>query len=115
MEIFRFFVGRRTGPLTRKSFVLARSMSSLQTFSSAVTFFEVRVMRILWIFGWSPCDVFLASWKDILMVVVSVGAGRRFLVVNVARLDHDYVICVSVKLIVLQLLCISATSVCLTR
>ncbi len=66
MEILRFLVGRRTGPLTRKSFVFARSMSSLHTFSSAVTFLEVRVIRILWILGWSPCDVFFGSWNDML-------------------------------------------------
>ena len=40
----------RTGPLTRKSFDFARSISSWQTFSSDCTFREVKVMRILWIF-----------------------------------------------------------------
>jgi hypothetical protein len=43
-------VGRRTGPLTRRSFDLARSISSEQTFSREATLREVRVMRILWIF-----------------------------------------------------------------
>src|SRR6186713_3377630 len=47
---FRLLVGRRTGPLTRRSFVLARSMSSVQTFSRDLTLRDVRVMRILWIF-----------------------------------------------------------------
>ena len=51
VEILRFLVGRRTGPFTRSSLVLALSMSSLQTFSSADTLREVKVMRILWIFG----------------------------------------------------------------
>ena len=40
---FRLFVGRRTGPLTRKSLDFARSMSSWQTFSRDCTFREVRV------------------------------------------------------------------------
>jgi len=46
----RCFVGRRTGPFTRRSFVLARSMSSEQTFSRDLTLRLVRVMRILCIF-----------------------------------------------------------------
>ena len=78
VEILRFLVGRRTGPFTRSSFVLARSMSSLQTFSSAETLREVRVIRILWIFGWSSCDVFFGSWNDILAAVrfvTGVGVG----------------------------------------
>lgn len=45
---FKPLVGRRTGPLTRRSLVFARSMSSWQTFSSDDTFLLVRVMRILW-------------------------------------------------------------------
>jgi hypothetical protein len=47
---FRVFVGRRTGPLTRRFLDLARSRSSVHTFSSEVTLREVSVMRILWIF-----------------------------------------------------------------
>lgn len=50
MVILRVFVGRRTGPLTRRSLPLARSMSSEQTFSRDWTLREVRVMRILWVF-----------------------------------------------------------------
>src|ERR1700753_2462479 len=46
----RFLVGRRTGPFTRRSLLLARSMSSVQTFSRDLTLREVRVMRILWTF-----------------------------------------------------------------
>ena len=61
----RFLVGRRTGPLTRRSFVFARSISSLLTFSSDWTLREVRVMRILWILGASPW-AFL-SWKDMIV------------------------------------------------
>ena len=68
VEILRFLVGRRTGPLTRRSLLLARSMSSLQTFSRDCTLREVRVMRILWIFGASWAEVFLGSWKDMLAV-----------------------------------------------
>ena len=49
--ILRFLVGMRTGPLTRSSLLLARSISSLQTFSSDATLRLVRVMRILWILG----------------------------------------------------------------
>lgn len=48
--IFKVLVGRRTGPLTRRSLDLARSMSSWQTFSREATLREVRVMRILWVF-----------------------------------------------------------------
>ena len=84
VEILRFLVGRRTGPLTRKSFVLARSMSSLHTFSSDETLRDVSVMRILWIFGWSSCDVFFGSWNDILAVVVSCSEVRRLI-----DPDHD--------------------------
>ena len=40
----RCFVGRRTGPLTRKSLPLARSMSSWQTFSRLWTLRLVRVL-----------------------------------------------------------------------
>ena len=47
---FKDLVGKRTGPLTRRSLVLARSISSWQTFSRDCTLREVRVMRILWIF-----------------------------------------------------------------
>jgi hypothetical protein len=47
-------VGRRTGPFTRRSLALARSTSSVQTFSMDLTLREVRVMRILWTFGPSP-------------------------------------------------------------
>ena len=47
---FKLLVGNRTGPLTRRSLDLARSISSWHTFSSDWTFREVRVMRILWIF-----------------------------------------------------------------
>lgn len=50
----RTLVGRRTGPLTRSSLFLARSISSWQTFSSDLTLREVRVIRILWILGPSP-------------------------------------------------------------
>jgi hypothetical protein len=46
----RVLVGRRTGPLTRRSLPLARSMSSWQTFSRDWTLREVKVMRILWVF-----------------------------------------------------------------
>ena len=48
--ILRHLVGRRTGPLTRRSLFLARSRSSLETFSSDLTLREDRVMRILWTF-----------------------------------------------------------------
>ncbi len=48
--IFRLLVGRRMGPLTRRSLDFARSISSWQTFSSDCTLREVREMRILWIF-----------------------------------------------------------------
>ena len=48
--ILRIWVGRRTGPLTRRSLPLARSRSSEETFSRAWTLLEVRVMRILWTF-----------------------------------------------------------------
>ena len=48
--ILRVLVGRRTGPLTRRSLFLARSRSSVETFSSDLTFREERVMRILWDF-----------------------------------------------------------------
>jgi hypothetical protein len=44
---FKVLVGRRTGPLTRRSLDLARSMSSWQTFSREATFRLVRVIRIL--------------------------------------------------------------------
>ena len=47
---FRCLVGRRTGPLTRRSFERARSISSLHTFSSDLTLRDVNVMRIRWIF-----------------------------------------------------------------
>lgn len=81
VEILRFLVGRRTGPFTRNSFVLALSMSSLQTFSKAETLREVRVMRILWIFGESCCDDFFGSWNDILMAdVVAKQASSEFAV-----------------------------------
>src|ERR1022692_2617150 len=40
----RVLVGRRTGPLTRSSLPLARSMSSWQTFSRDWTLREVRVI-----------------------------------------------------------------------
>lgn len=50
MVILSVWVGRRTGPLARRSLLLARSMISLQTFSRMLTFLEVRVMRILWLF-----------------------------------------------------------------
>ena len=69
VEILRFLVGRRTGPLTRRSLLLARSMSSEHTFSRAETLRDVRVMRILWILGASICT-FLLSWYDILTVVL---------------------------------------------
>ena len=46
----RVLVGRRTGPLTRRSLVFARSMSSWHTFSRDATFRLVRVIRILWVF-----------------------------------------------------------------
>lgn len=36
------------GPFRRKSFDLARSMSSEQTFSRDLTFLEVKVILILW-------------------------------------------------------------------
>jgi len=42
--ILRVLVGMRTGPLTRRSLFLARSMSSWQTFSRDWTLREVRVM-----------------------------------------------------------------------
>jgi hypothetical protein len=45
--ILRVLVGKRTGPLTRRSLDLARSMSSWHTFSREATFLLVRVMRIL--------------------------------------------------------------------
>lgn len=48
--ILRILVGSRTGPLTRRFLDLARSRSSVQTFSSDCTFRDVSVMRILWIF-----------------------------------------------------------------
>lgn len=48
--IFKVFVGSLTGPLTRRSFPLARSINSWQTFSRDATFLDVRVMRILWVF-----------------------------------------------------------------
>ena len=48
--ILRVLVGRRTGPLTRRFLDLARSRSSVQTFSRACGLREVSVMRILWIF-----------------------------------------------------------------
>ncbi len=44
---FSRLVGSRTGPLTVRDLPWARSMSSRQTFSSAWTLREVRVMRIL--------------------------------------------------------------------
>lgn len=50
MVILRVLVGRRTGPLTRRSLPLARSISSVQTFSRDWTLRLVRVMRILWVF-----------------------------------------------------------------
>lgn len=48
--ILRVLVGRRTGPLARRSLFLARSMISVQTFSRTWTLREERVMRILWLF-----------------------------------------------------------------
>ena len=75
VEILRFLVGRRTGPLTRSSLLLARSMSSVHTFSREATFLLVRVMRILWILGESIWDVFLGSWNDILAVFGGVVRG----------------------------------------
>lgn len=42
---FRFFVGRRTGPLICSCLLWARSIKSRHTFSRACTFREVRVMR----------------------------------------------------------------------
>merc|ERR1711939_730366 len=56
----------RTGPLTRSSLLLERSMSSWQTFSSEATLRLGRGIRILWILGWSSWVVFLGSWKDML-------------------------------------------------
>lgn len=50
VAILRVLVGRRTGPLTRRSLVLARSRSSVDTFSRALTLREDRVIRILWTF-----------------------------------------------------------------
>lgn len=50
MVILSTLVGNRTGPLIRRSLVLARSMSSEQTFSRAATLREERVMRIVCIF-----------------------------------------------------------------
>ena len=50
MVILRVWVGRRTGPLTRRSLLLARSMISEQTFSRMLTLREDRVIRILWAF-----------------------------------------------------------------
>lgn len=43
-------VGRRTGPLARRSLFLARSMISVQTFSRTWTLREDKVIRILWLF-----------------------------------------------------------------
>ncbi len=48
--ILRVLVGRRTGPLTRRFLDLARSSSSVHTFSRAWGLRDVSVMRILWIF-----------------------------------------------------------------
>lgn len=45
--ILRVLVGRRTGPLVRRSLFLARSISSEQTFSRDWTLREVRVMPIV--------------------------------------------------------------------
>lgn len=45
--IFNVFVGRRTGPFTRRSLVFALSISSEHTFSRDLTFLDVKVMRIL--------------------------------------------------------------------
>ena len=65
VEIFKLLVGRRTGPLTRRSLDLARSMSSWQTFSSDLSLRDVKVMRILWIF-YEFCSVLvrctMLSW-----------------------------------------------------
>lgn len=76
VEIFRFLVGRRTGPLTASDLLLARSMSSLHTFSSDLTSLLVRVMRILWILGPSPKSLPPLSPKEaILKLFVVEGCG----------------------------------------
>jgi hypothetical protein len=62
----RVLVGRRTGPLTRRFLDLARSRSSVQTFSRDWTLREVRVMRILWTLGPSAKSPFSGFWNDIL-------------------------------------------------
>jgi hypothetical protein len=48
--ILRVLVGRRTGPLMRRSLVLERLMSSSHTFSIDLTLRDVRVMRMRWVF-----------------------------------------------------------------
>ena len=50
MVILSALVGSLTGPRALRSLLLARSMSSRQTFSRDWTLREVRVMRILWYF-----------------------------------------------------------------
>ena len=90
VDTLRFLVGMRTGPLTRSSLLLARSMSSLHTFSSEATLRLVRVMRILWIFGWSSCDVFFGSWNDMLGVV-GMGSWKRCF--GMRKVRHDCATC----------------------
>ena len=46
--ILRTLVGKRTGPLTLRSLSFARAIKSAQTFSTFLTWREVRVMRIRW-------------------------------------------------------------------
>lgn len=77
---FRFLVGRRTGPLTLRSLLLARSRSSVQTFSRDWTLREVRVMRYnagsvgasfgLGKTGWTYDAVGLGGLTDVLVSLV---------------------------------------------
>lgn len=81
----RVLVGRRTGPLTRSSLVLARSMSSWQTFSRESTFRLVRVILILWVF--CNCDLInlWLIWQQMWGIVLgpprtlSLAFGKTFL------------------------------------
>jgi hypothetical protein len=66
--ILSVWVGRRTGPLTRRSLLLERSMSSWQTFSREATFRLVRVILILWVFYGGKCQCALGKNQNPLSI-----------------------------------------------
>lgn len=63
--IFKCLVGNLTGPFGVNPFDFARSSNSADTFSRALTFREVSVIRILWILGPSVAWLLSGFWNDI--------------------------------------------------